>query len=127
MRDLVAARDADPRARLAVEVFCHRARKYLGAYLAVLGGARAVIFTGGIGENSPEVREAICRGAAWCGLELDEGLNRQTVGRPGRISATGAGLEAWVIPTSEEHVIATETARCVRTYGTAPPRSVPRA
>lgn len=127
MRDLLAARDADPRARLAVEVFCHRARKYLGAYLAVLGGARAVVFTGGIGENSPEVREAICRDAAWCGLELDEGLNRQTVGRPGRISATGAGLEAWVIPTSEERVIATETARCVRTYGAAPPRPVPRA
>lgn len=113
MRDLVAARETDHRARLAVDVFCHRARKYLGAYLAVLGGARAVVFTGGIGENSPEVRAEVCRGAAWCGLELDASLNRATVGRPGRISAAAARMEAWVIPTDEEQVIARETARCL--------------
>lgn len=113
MRDLIAARETDPRARLAVDVFCHRARKYLGAYLAVLGGARAVVFTGGIGERAPEVRAAICRDGAWCGLELDPALNRQTVGRAGRISAAGARLEAWVIPADEEQVIARETARCL--------------
>jgi acetate kinase len=113
MRDLVAARETDHRARLAVEVFCHRARKYLGAYLAVLGGTRAVVFTAGIGENSPEVRAEICRGAAWCGLELDASLNRAVVGRSGRISAPAARMEAWVIPTDEEQVIARETARCL--------------
>ncbi|MGH7315768.1 MAG: acetate/propionate family kinase [Candidatus Rokuibacteriota bacterium] len=113
MRDLIAARETDARARLAVDVFCHRARKYVGAYLAVLGGARAVVFTGGIGEHSPEVRAAICRDAAWCGLELDPALNHQTIGRAGRISAAGARLEAWVIPTDEEQVIARETARCL--------------
>jgi len=113
MRDLIAARETDARARLAVDVFCHRARRYVGAYLAVLGGARAVVFTGGIGEHSPEVRAAICRDAAWCGLELDPALNHQTIGRAGRISAAGARLEAWVIPTDEEQVIARETARCL--------------
>ena len=59
MRELMAAYDANPRARLAVEVFCYRARKYLGVYLAVVGEAEAVIFSGGIGENSPAVREKI--------------------------------------------------------------------
>jgi len=113
MRDLIAACKTDARARLAVDVFCHRARKYLGAYLAVLGGARAVVFTGGIGENAPDVREEICRDAAWCGLELDPTLNRQTVGRTGRISSAGARLEAWVILTDEEQVVARETARCL--------------
>ncbi len=117
MRDLVAARETDHRARLAVEVFCHRARKYLGAYLAVLGGARAVVFTAGIGENSPEVRAEICRGAGWCGLELDTSLNRAIVGRPGRISVPAARMEAWVIPTDEEEVIARETAECLAGRG----------
>jgi acetate kinase len=113
MRDLIAARATDARARLAVDVFCHRARRYLGAFLAVIGGARAVLFTGGIGEHAPEVRAEICRDAAWCGLELDDRLNRDTVGRAGRISAPGARLEAWVIPTDEEQVVARETARCL--------------
>ncbi len=115
MRDLIEARDHDRRARLAVDVFCHRARKYLGAYLAVLGGARGVVFTGGIGEHSPEVRAEICRDASWCGLELDPALNRQMVARPGRISTERARLEAWVIPTDEELVVARETARCLAT------------
>ncbi len=111
MRELLATRETDHRARLAVDVFCHRARKYLGAYLAELGGAKAVVFTGGIGEHSPEVRAEICQGAVWCGLELDAGLNQAIVGRPGRISGPASGMEAWVIPTDEEQVIARETAR----------------
>jgi acetate kinase len=113
MRDLMAARETDARARLAVDVFCHRARKYLGAYLAVLGGARAVVFTGGIGENAAEVRALICANGGWCGLELDPRLNREMVGRTGRISAAAARLEAWVILTDEEQMVARETARCL--------------
>jgi acetate kinase len=70
----------DRRVRLAIEVFCHRARKYTGALLASAGGADAVIFTGGIGENSPEIRARICAGLQWAGLTLDEGLNQQTIG-----------------------------------------------
>ncbi len=75
MRELLARYESHPRARLAVDVFCYRARKYLGAYLAALGGAQAVIFSGGIGENAPAVRQKICAGMEWCGLGLDSRKN----------------------------------------------------
>jgi len=119
MRDLIARREGDARARLAVEMFCYRARKYLGAYLAALGGARAVVFTGGIGENSPDVRAGICQGMEWCGLALDPSRNDGARGRESRISASGARIEAWVIPTDEELVIAREAARCAAGAGRA--------
>ena len=67
----------DRRARLAIEVFCYRARKYVGAFLACMGGADAIVFTGGIGENSPEIRALICEGLEWAGLKLDHNRNRQ--------------------------------------------------
>jgi acetate kinase len=111
MRDLIARSASDPRARLAVEMFCYRARKYLGAYLAALGGARAVVFTGGIGEHSPDVRAKICEGMDWCGLALDPELNSRARGHESLISARHATIQAWVIPTNEELVIARETAR----------------
>ena len=107
VRDLVSS--DDPRARLAVQMFCYRARKYLGAYLAALGGASAVVFTGGIGEHSPEVRAEICRGMEWCGLAIDAERNRTAVGRPAAIGAVGARIGAFVIPTDEEIVIARDT------------------
>ena len=93
MRELMAAYDANPRARLAVEVFCYRAQKYLGAYLAVVGEAEAVIFSGGIGENSPAVREKICQNMEWCGLKLDSAANSKVTGKDGRISAAGFQIE----------------------------------
>jgi acetate kinase len=104
----------DRRVRLAVEIFCYRARKYVGALLASMGGADAVIFTGGIGENSPDIRARICAGLGWAGLTLDEGHNRQTIGREARISSDESRLAAFVIPTDEELLIARDTARCVR-------------
>jgi acetate kinase len=104
----------DRRVRLAVEVFCHRARKYIGALLASMGGADAVIFTGGIGENSPEVRSRICKGLEWAGLTLDEARNAEAVGRESRISPDESRLAAFAIPTDEELLIARDTARCVR-------------
>lgn len=116
MRDLLeeAREHDDRRARLAVEIFCYRARKYIGAYLAALGGATAVIFTGGIGENAPEVREKIVDGLQWMGLELDPAANQGMVGGlEGRISKEGSRLEAWVIPTDEELLIARDTMRLV--------------
>jgi acetate kinase len=111
VRDLLAA--DDPRAHLAVRMFCYRARKYVGAYLAVLGGADAVVFTGGIGEHVAEVRAEICRGMAWCGLVIDEERNRATVGTEGWISADGARIAAVVIPSDEERVIAGDTVGCL--------------
>jgi acetate kinase len=111
MRDLIERSASDARARLAVEMFCYRARKYLGAYLAALGGAQAVIFTGGIGEHSSEVRAKICEGMDWCGLALDPELNTRVRGNESLISAGHATIQAWVIPTNEELVIARETVR----------------
>jgi acetate kinase len=103
----------DRRVRLAIEVFCHRARKYIGAFLASMGGAGAVVFTGGIGENSPEIRARICQGLEWAGLEVDDERNRQTAPRERRISKDGCRLAAWAIPTDEELLIARDTVRCV--------------
>jgi len=101
------------RVRLAIEIFCYRARKYIGAYLASVGGADAVVFTGGIGEHSTEIRGRICVGLEWAGLTVDAAQNRQIVGREGRISSDGSRLHAWVIPTNEELLIARDTVRCV--------------
>jgi acetate kinase len=109
MRDLLAREREDPRARLAVEVFCYRARKYLGAYLAALGGAEAVVFSGGIGEHAPEVRARICAGMEWAGLVVDPERNAGAVGRESRLSPDGARLPAYVIPADEERVIAQDT------------------
>lgn len=116
MRELLAEEreNDDRRARLAIEIFCYRARKYIGAYLAAMNGADAVVFTGGIGENSPEIRAHIAGGLQWMGLELDAEANARTVARQeGRISTEGSRLAAWVIPTDEELLIARDTARLV--------------
>src|SRR5262245_14127324 len=80
MRELTAASMNNARARLAVDVFCYRARKYLGAYLAVVAGANAIIFSGGIGENAPAVRQKICEGMEWFGVVLDEANNDSAIG-----------------------------------------------
>ncbi len=117
MRELLdeARESGDRRARLAVEIFCYRVRKYIGAYMAALGGADAVVFTGGIGENSPEVRARICEGQGWMGLELDPARNEAHTGkREGLISAEGSRLSVYVIPTDEELLIARDTVRSVR-------------
>lgn len=103
----------DRRIRLAIEIFCYRARKYIGALLAGMGGADAVIFTGGIGENSPEIRAGICEGLEWAGLTIDPNRNAQTIGREGQISSADSRLQAWVIPTDEELLIARDTVRCI--------------
>ena len=116
MRELLAeAREhQDRRATLAVELFCYRVRKYVGAYLAAMGGADAVVFAGGVGENAAEVRERACAGLEWLGLTLDPARNAEMVGgREGRISADGSRLAAWVIPTDEELLIARDTYRAV--------------
>ena len=111
MRELTAAYPTNSRARLAIDVFCYRARKYLGAYLAALNGAKAVIFSGGIGENSPLVREKICAKMDWCGVQLDGAANRATSGKEGLISASDSLVSVFVIQTDEEMIIALETAR----------------
>jgi len=103
----------DRRVRLAVEVFCYRARKYVGAFLAAMGGADAIVFTGGIGEHSPDIRARICTGFEWAGLSLDARHNQEAVARECRISTDESRLQAWVIPTNEELLIARDTVRCI--------------
>jgi acetate kinase len=108
-----ARKHNDRRANLAIDIFCYRVRKYIGAFLAAMGGADAIVFTGGIGENSAEVRAGICTGLEWAGLSLDAETNQKTIGKEGRISRKDARLAAYVIPTDEELLIARDTARCI--------------
>ncbi len=103
----------DRRVRLAIEIFCYRARKYIGGFLAVMGGADAVVFTGGIGENAPDIRARICAGMEWAGLKLDSTKNERTVGCEGPISADDSKLLAFAIPTDEELLIARDTVRVI--------------
>lgn len=119
MRTLLAAAEQqqDARAALAIEMFCYRVRKYIGAYLAVLGGADAVVFGGGIGEHAPAVRARICAGMEWCGLRLDPGRNATAVGLAAgdaaRISHDDASVAAYVVAADEETWIARETVQCL--------------
>ncbi|HEX2205028.1 MAG TPA: acetate kinase [Longimicrobium sp.] len=116
MRELLAEADEhdDRRAWLAIEIFCYRVRKYVGAYLAALGGADAICFAGGVGENAAAIRAQICDGLEFLGIRLDASDNHATVGgREGRISPEGATPEVWVIPTDEELLIARDTWRVV--------------
>ena len=104
MRTLLAS-DA-PRARLAIDLFVYRIARELGSLAAALGGLDALVFTAGIGENSPEIRARICRAAAWLGVELDEAAN--AVGAQ-RVSSAASRVAAWTIPTNEELMIARHT------------------
>jgi acetate kinase len=103
----------DRRVRLAIETFCYRARKYIGAYLAAMGGADAVVFTGGIGENSPEIRARVCSGLEWAGLQIDATKNQESIGREAKISTESSKLLAYAIPTDEEVLIARDTVRVI--------------
>ena len=113
MRELLAAAPDDARAVLAVEMFCYRASKYVGAFLAALGGAQAVVFGGGIGENSPEVRARICERLAWFGLHLDASRNLATPGADARITDDTSRLQAWVVAVDESVLVAEQTAMAI--------------
>ena len=112
MRDLLAARDQHPPAALAIDLFCYRARKYIGAYLAALGGAQAIVFGGGIGEHAPAIRAAICAGLEWAGIHLDPARNAATVGAAACISA-GTAIPVYVVPVDEAPIIAWHTVACL--------------
>ncbi|OGA96773.1 MAG: acetate kinase [Betaproteobacteria bacterium RIFCSPLOWO2_12_FULL_66_14] len=111
MKELLRLQPRHAGAALAIDVFCHRARKYLGAYFAVLEGADAVVFGGGIGENAPVIRERICQGLQWCGLAIDRAANGAALGAEARISTASSAVAAYVIPVDEESIIARETRR----------------
>jgi len=103
MRTLLAVRDRDKRAAEAVEIFCRQAKKFIGAYAAVMGGLDTLVFSGGIGENSPQVRAQICGGLEFLGIEIDEDANGRN---SGEISKRNGRVVVLVIPTDEERVMA---------------------
>ena len=106
MRTLLASED--PRAKLAIDLYCYRIRREMGSLAAALGGLDALVFTAGIGENSAAIRERVCRDAAWLGVALDSAANAK--GGP-RINAAGSRVAAWAIPTNEELMIARHARR----------------
>jgi len=116
MRDLLEEERAhqDRRARLAIEIFCLRIKEYVGAYLARMNGADALVFTGGIGENAPDIRRRVCAGLDFLGIALDEARNLAAVGREAEVGAAASRVKVYVIPTNEELLIARDTVRCVR-------------
>ena len=113
---LAAAEKQDPKALLAIQVFCHRARKYLGAFVGLLGGVDAVVFTGGVGQNSPGLRARICQGLEWMGIVLDESRNRSARVEPGGVAGIShdhSRAAVLAVGGNEEHTIARQAVRAV--------------
>src|SRR5579875_2274205 len=114
MREVLkAAQEGNNRARVAVDVFCYRVAKYVAAYFAVLGGADALVFAGGIGENSPTIRAEVCQQLGALGVRIDAEANLKAIGAETQISPPESRMAVWVIPTDEERMIAHDTLRCI--------------
>lgn len=112
IRQLLASEH--PSARLAIQLYCYRARKYIGAYMAALGGVDAIVFGGGVGEHMAEIRAGIVDNMGWCGIALDEAQNQATLGRHGVISKTDSGVTVAVTPVDEESLMAEQTTALLR-------------
>jgi acetate kinase len=98
----------EPAARLAIDIYSYRIRKYIGAYMAVLGGVDGILFGGGIGENAPVIREKILDGMQWLGIHLNFQNNGDIIAKEGRISTSQSQVDVWVIPIDEAAVLAEE-------------------
>jgi len=109
-RDLLGS--SDPRAQFAIGVFCYRVARSVGSLAAALGGVDALVFTAGVGEHAAPVRAMICRMCAWLGVQLDEAAN---VGHGPCISTAASRVQAWVVPTNEELMIAKHTRTLLQT------------
>ncbi len=115
-RDLEeAAAKGHARAKLSLDVFIASIRHYLGGYLTILGGADAIVFSGGIGENSSLIRSGVCHNMSWAGVELDEVANTKVArGSEAKISADSSKTQIWVLPTNEEIVVARQSVEAVK-------------
>ena len=110
MRDIeTAAAEGNHRAKISLEIYNYRIKKYLGAYAAAMGGVDVVIFTGGVGENGCEIREHICKDLEFIGIEFDADKNTKLRGKEALISKPGSKVTIMVVPTNEELVIAEDT------------------
>jgi acetate kinase len=113
LRDIErAARNGDRSCQLAIDVFVAAVRHYLGAYLLHLNGADAIVFTGGVGENSATVREGICAALDWFGIYLDSVRNANAYGEV-PIHAINSRVQIWTMPTNEEWIVARQTMACI--------------
>jgi acetate kinase len=113
--------DPAPQAQFAVELYCYRIRKYLGAYLAVLEGCDGIVFGGGVGEHVPEVRARALAGLAWAGITLDPSLNARARGGPLRIDGADRGVRVHVVAVDEESVLARAAAELTGASGASNP------
>jgi acetate kinase len=104
-----AAEEGNERAILTSDILQYQIKRYIGAYAAIMNGIDAVLFTGGIGENSWEVREAVCEDMDYFGIKIDKELNRSTRGKLIKLSTPDSKVEVWVVPTNEELLIARDT------------------
>jgi acetate kinase len=116
MRDLLAREHDDVRAAEAIALFCYQAKKYIGAYAAALGGLDTLVFSGGIGENGPVIRQRICAGLGFLGIELHDQANGENAGL---VSAPGAAVAVRVIATDEEAMIARSVRRAFAPTGSS--------
>jgi len=109
MRDIEkAAAGGNARARLALDAFAESVKHYIGAYLAVLGGCDALVFTAGIGENGVELREAVCKNMGFAGIVLDLAKNKVRA-KEAKISAVESNADIWILPTNEELIVARQS------------------
>jgi len=124
IRDLIPRLDHDPQARLAFDMYAHRLKKYIGSYIAVLGGLDILIFTDDIGLHNWLLREHVCRDMAWCGIELDADANRRATGEEtSLLSGPSSQVKVLAVPTEEELVICWEGMRLLEEKHENPVRS----
>ncbi|MFW5614730.1 MAG: acetate kinase [Campylobacter hyointestinalis] len=118
MREIEAKMDAgDENAKLAFDMFVLRIKKYIGAYIAILGEINAIIFTAGIGENDARIREAVCSGLEIFGIRMDKNKNSVPLGEPRRVGLPGTKVRIIIVPTDEELAIAEDTVRVIENLG----------
>ena len=104
-----AAADGNERAQITLDILTYQIKKYIGSYAAAMNGLDAILFTGGIGENSSEVRGGVCKDMSYLGIEIDEELNNHTRGKLVKISTENSKVQVWIVPTNEELLIARDT------------------
>ncbi len=117
MREVMeAAESGSERAKTAIDMYCYRIKKYIGAYAGLLGGLDILVFTAGVGEHSPVIRAKACEGLSFLGIDIDQDINANAVGGETSIGRKGSPVQVLVIPTNEEMVIAREAERLARAH-----------
>jgi len=123
MREILSAsNDSHTNAKLALEIYCYRLKKYIGSYIAAMNGLDNLVFTGGVGENSPDVRALTCQGMEYLGIKIDQNKNLAAKAVEADVAADDSRARILVIPTNEELVIARDTLRLMNQQKSNNPR-----